>query len=486
MTESLNLISDRWIPVLDRSGARRHIAPWEAADPIILAPDWPRPDLNIACIELLIGLVRLADPPADPQDWAARRAPDPDRLRERLAPFAPAFELLGDGPRFMQELGGLQGAVLPVDALFLDSGGEGGALTVHESRYPDLDLPTAAIALFAAQTQAPAGGRGNLTSLRGGGPMTVLVEPAEGPGGLWPLIWANVPDGQPATAADLPWMRRTIPSDTGAIHTTQSGHPAEVFFGMPRRYWLMAQGARITGVIQRPNGTRYHLWRHPLTPYYRQKAGDGPLPVRPRAGVFGYRHWLGIAAREKGDLRERPATVEAWAIRAPRHGARLRVAGWAMENMKARDYVLSQAPLIDLPDDRADLLVGMVEAAEALSLALRGSLAPVLAEGEAREAAREEFYFRTQAAFEARLAGLADADPIEVARGWIAELRRAAMEIFEALALPGLADRPVPDQRAIIASHGILGAACAGYGKMGKKAFDALNLPPPARKKEDA
>jgi CRISPR system Cascade subunit CasA len=471
---------------LDRSGARRVIAPWEMVDPDILAPDWPRPDLNIACIELLIGLVRLADPPANPRDWTGRQAPDPARLRERLAAFAPAFDLLGDGPRFMQELGGLAGEVRPPDVLFLDSGGDGGALTVREGRYPDLDLPTAAMALYAMQTQAPSGGRGNLTSLRGGGPMTVLVEPLDGPGGLWPLVWANVPDGQPAAPGDLPWMRRTIPSDTGAIHTVQSGHPAEVFFGMPRRFRLVGQDGRVTGVIQRPSGTRYVLWRHPLTPYYRPKAGEDPLPVRPRAGVFGYRHWLGVAARERGALRERPMTVEAWAARGRGRPARITVAGWAMENMKARDYVLSQAPLIDLPEDIASLLAGMVEAADALAFALRGALAPVLAEGEAREAAREEFYNRTQTQFEARLAQLTAVTPGETGRGWIADLRAAGMAIFEALALPGLADRRVEDQRAIVTAHAMLAAAFAGHGKMGARAFDVLGLPLPERKRKEA
>jgi CRISPR system Cascade subunit CasA len=61
---TLNLIEDPWIPVLCEDGTRRVIAPWQMADPGLLRPDWPRPDLNIACCELLIGLVFLADPPA--------------------------------------------------------------------------------------------------------------------------------------------------------------------------------------------------------------------------------------------------------------------------------------------------------------------------------------------------------------------------------------------------------------------------------------
>lgn len=42
---TLNLLTDRWIPVLDASGSRRVIAPWEMADPTLQRPDWPRAGL---------------------------------------------------------------------------------------------------------------------------------------------------------------------------------------------------------------------------------------------------------------------------------------------------------------------------------------------------------------------------------------------------------------------------------------------------------
>ena len=97
---------------------------WQMADPDIVALDWPRMDLNIACLELLIGLVYLADSPEDDDDWAERRTPDPERLRERLARFEPAFNLLGEGPRFLQDLEPLTGEPSAPDMLFIDSAGE--------------------------------------------------------------------------------------------------------------------------------------------------------------------------------------------------------------------------------------------------------------------------------------------------------------------------------------------------------------------------
>ena len=50
----LNLISDPWIPVVRRSG-RDTVRPDQIAEPDVLRPDWPRPDLNLACLECWSG-----------------------------------------------------------------------------------------------------------------------------------------------------------------------------------------------------------------------------------------------------------------------------------------------------------------------------------------------------------------------------------------------------------------------------------------------
>ena len=98
----LNLVTDAWFPVLTVDGERRTIRPDQIAEDGVAWPDWPRADFNLAAYELLIGLVHLADPPRNVREWSKRRRPDPERLRERMAPLAPAFELDGNGPRFLQ------------------------------------------------------------------------------------------------------------------------------------------------------------------------------------------------------------------------------------------------------------------------------------------------------------------------------------------------------------------------------------------------
>ncbi|MFG1391971.1 type I-E CRISPR-associated protein Cse1/CasA [Xanthobacter agilis] len=495
----LNLIADRWIPVRRSDGAASVIRPDEIADPGLAFPDWPRPDLNIACIELLIGMVLLADPPADLHDWQARRAPDPERLRTALARLAPAFNLTGEGPLFLQDLDPLDGEPNPPDMLFIDSAGGNTArnnadLMVRRNRYPDLDLPLAAMALYLLQAHAPSGGAGNRTSMRGGGPLVSLVDP--GTGRLWDLIWANVPYGKPAAPDALPWMKPTRTSQAKGSETyPQHGHPAEAFFGMPRRLRLVSEAGRVTGVVQRPYGTNYAGWVHPLTPYYKLKAGAEPLPMHPRAGVFGYRNWLGVVLampEERVELGQRAKAVEEYGERCrdlpePLPDQRIIVAGWSMDNMKPRDFILSRQPLLPLDGEAALTLAAMIEAAEIFGSALRGALKPVAGEGTALDALREAFFIDTQSAFDAGVDALLRGEPpVEVAGAWVRALERVALRIFEREALPGLDQRKAEEMEAIIAAYDGLRAVFAGWRRPGSDAYVRLELKPRQKKKEAA
>ena len=383
----------------------------------------------------------MADPPVDIDDWEEREGPDPDRLRAKLAAYEKAFNLTGERPLFLQDYEPLEATPNAPDMLFIDSAGANAAknnadLMVHRERYSGLDLPLAAMALYTLQAHAPSGGSGNRTSMRGGGPIVTLVDPENG---LWPLVWANVPYGVPSAMSDLPWMGPTRVSDKNLETTPPPGQSfsVESFFGAPRRFRLIVKDDVVTGVIQKPYGTKYAFWMHPLSPYYRQKAGDVALPVHPKAGAFGYRHWLGIIAQSNdAALAHRAYCLEKWPERSGRKPANVIVAGWAMDNMKPRDFTYSSQPLIDLPDDRLATLKGLIDAADKAAVAMREALAPVLAKGEAREAEREGFYLTTESAFVARLEELKKSDRVDGAdilacRGWVlakGEAREAERE----------------------------------------------------------
>lgn len=486
---NLNLIDEAWIPVRRIDGSQAVIAPWEIASDNASFPDWPRPDLNIACLELLIGLVFMADPPVDRQDWKLRRKPDPGRLRAKLSEYAAAFNLLGDGPRFMQDLEPLEegGDVKGLDMLFMDSAGGQAAkfnadLTVKRERYPNLDPSTAAMGLFTLQAHAPAGGAGHRVSLRGGGPLLTLVEPG---GGLWSLIWANMPYGRPAVPEDLPWMKPARTSENGQAVYPQDSHQLEAFFGMPRRLRLVADGSKVIGVAQKTFGTRYSGWVHPLTPYYRATEGAELLPCHPRAGAFGYRNWLGItinpgALVRARDTARRAEVVELWSQREGRQ-ADLIVAGWAMDKAKPLDFIFSRAPLINVDDSVIERVEGMIKAADNFGSALNDALEPVMAKGEGRRAEREDLYCRTQSVFESCLGELLQGthDWPVIAGRWRDKIRSQALEMFDMYALPGLADRDLRVQGKIVLARRNLASSFAGFGNFGRRAFIALGLPVP-------
>ena len=89
----------RWTP----SGRHRFLA--ETDDPIMDIA-WPRPDFRLAAIEFLIGCLSTFAPPENEATWRTRWR-DPPRVEEldaAFAPYAHAFDLDGDGPRFMQAL----------------------------------------------------------------------------------------------------------------------------------------------------------------------------------------------------------------------------------------------------------------------------------------------------------------------------------------------------------------------------------------------
>lgn len=370
----------------------------------------------------------------------------------------------------------LDGAESSVQTIFLDGGGEDGNIFAKKDRYSSLSLPMAAMVLYLLQTQAPEGGRGILTSLRGGGPLVSLVDPGDN---LCSLIWANVPYGSPSPIEALPWMQDKAKASVATHYPENGDYDAEVFFGVPRRIRLVAgeDGASIISVRQRPYGRRYEMWKHPCTPYARKSAEEAWFPVRgARAIGFGYRNWLGVVAEpEDNAVSERALTLRNWKGRGV--GANVLIAGWAMKSAKARQFTFSRQPLLDLPIELESRLIGLIEAAESAGVALRGALAPVLAEGEVREAEREEFFRETETRFLAHATSLQAGGAPE--KTWLDDLRKQALAQFDALALPQLNQRDVKDVQKIVDARKFLNMAFSGYGKQGQAMFNALEFEVP-------
>lgn len=452
-----------------REGGSDIIRPSQMTEADILRPNWPRADLNLACYELLVGLVAVACPPKDEIDWEERTAASSNQLDEAFARLVPAFNLIGQGPKFMQDYDGVDGATKSVDFLFIDSAGDNtirknADLMVHGQRYASLDLPMAAMALFTLQTHAPAGGAGNRTSLRGGGPMVTLVKPRSEPNNLWHMIWANVPLGRPFRLDQLdqfPWMRPTVTSETKPpreVHQPGQGLVPESIFSMPRRIELVEEGGRVTGARQLPYGTNYGLWRHPFSPYRQGKPEEPALPLHPRPGRFSYVNWSGVSisagqarsAGSSGPIRYQAQCVVDYFNRAPANDADIIVAGWSTNNMTPVEFIWEETPLFNLSDQQRVTAEALVAAAEYASSLMLATMTSALGMG-AKDATpmsvfKEQFYLATEDDFVAALglltkSGIDDNALNDLKRSWLASLRSAALSKFDSIAVDGLHNR---------------------------------------------
>lgn len=470
----LNLITDPWIPVV-RHGVKAAICPHEMAADGIERLDWPRGDLNLACLEFLIGLIFLADPPRDDSDWHERYSnPDPDRMRDAFEPFSPHFELTGDGPRFLQDLEPLEvnankDKIKPPDVLFIDSAGDNTAkkntdLMVKRNRYQELDLSLAAMSLYTLQAFAPTGGSGMLTSMRGGGPMVTLMKPLDGgTQPLWRLVWSNVPEGKPLYPDDadqaLPWLRPTRTSEKKQVVTPDMSHPAEAFFGMPRRIRLMFKGDTVTGVVQKGHGARYEGWTHPLSPYHCKNVGGERLAVHPKPGRISYQHWLGLLFGEDRENQFMAKTVRRFHKLVDRPDAELHAGGWAMKKWIPQDFTLHAYPTFRLDNDMEMRVRQLVEAANSVVGVLANSLAKSMEkdgalQGKAKDtrkaknakvAVEEAFFTDTEQEFVCAVQAVADNQGLDVEESWIRNLRQAALSIFDRHTLSTLSNRNVTD-----------------------------------------
>ena len=388
--DNFSLITTPWLPVRRRSGAVEYITPYNIthgiADDPVTDLLWPRPDFNAAAHEFLIGLLTTLATPKDEAEWQEQwlHPPTPEQLLRAMAPFAATFNLTGGGPKFMQDLDPLNGGKhKDVAALLIDTPGDNtlknnADLFVKRGQVPRMCRAAAAMALYTLNTYAPMGGGGHLTSMRGGGPMTTLViaEHPHYPTALWGRLWPNVETREQiaqrntyAVADDdpgliFPWLvdtRNSHPKQNGVYTTPRDVHPLQVYWGMPRRIQLQfdasdGEPCALTGaadpvMVQHYRtivyGNRYDAaFRHPLTPYYRQKADTMQLPKHPNNGAIKYRHWPGLVVPSADGLRTPAQVIQHWPTRqAHSRATRFTAYGYDMKQATALAWEEAEMPL---------------------------------------------------------------------------------------------------------------------------------------------
>lgn len=390
----MNLTNSPWISVRRKSGDQDWIAPWQIGEPDIVALDARRPDFNGALAQFLIGLVQTTTPMNSHAEWQQwYDAPPPsETLKSWFAPIANAFEFDGDGARFMQDFSlrtdsEKDSEFNDIGSLLIEAPGDN-SLKENKDHFikrgfaSGLCSHCAATALLTLQTNAPSGGNGHYTSLRGGGPLTTLIV-ATPVRSLWHTVWLNVRErasflggcGDASKNAPhfiFPWLAdmqaiQAIGGKTAPIQV----HPAHVFWGMPRRIRLDQDNTvsghcdtcgresekLLTRYITKPKGFDYKgAWKHPLSPYYESKPEEW-LPMHPQPGGLGYKLWLGWVLGVQGDKKKiQPASQVSYVLDSRRLKGQFRlwVFGYDMDNMKARCWYESTFPLYGLAECNKD------------------------------------------------------------------------------------------------------------------------------------
>ncbi len=540
----LNLLNSPWLPFRRRSGR----VEWAAPDWIVntLEDDpfvgfaWGRADFDAAAHEFMIGLLSTALAPEDDVEWRARwcKPPSSRELSDCWHPLVPYFDLDGPGPRFLQDHDELDGAEeKDVANLLIDAPGENTIELnidhfVKRGLAPVLGRPAVAMALFTLQSYAPGGGKGHRASLRGGGPLTTLVDdPSHAT--LWHRLWLGVETRNSIAnrnaASQLPfepkyifpWIvptRTSDPQADGRETTPADVHALQVYWGMPRRIRLVfepAEGRRcaLTGCPDqiavrsyrtRTYGTKYtDNFVHPLTPYRRKRNDEPWRPLHGEPGGVGYRHWLGLLVTSTNRMSQPAAAVRAALARcAGNPYLQLEACGYDMDRKKlakVRSFSSGFMPIIGLTDpDRRDLIRALSEALilatdqavrlilGALKAALFGTSADIRGD---LSFYGERLWRQTEAAFYGILRKVSELDPDDekverqLCEQWRGTLEVEAMSLFDEVG--GVDALDIVRMERVATARRNLVFALKGYGKGGYALFKALRLPAPKPRKDE-
>ncbi len=491
-TAETNLLEDRWMPV--SSGIR--IAPWqitEHSDRSEFELDASRADFQGALYQFLIGLLQTCVPPEDDEHWVELyfSPPSSDELRAKFQPYAGAFNLINeDGPAFLQDFDLTEGEQKPISTLLIDAPGaktlkDNLDLFVKGDSVSKMCPSCAAIALFTLQTNAPSGGQGHRTGLRGGGPLTTLLVPGEQNASLWQKLWLNVLSEEdfrkaaPGDSTVFPWLAATRCSDKSGMPTFKEDvNPLQMYWGMPRRIRfepVVQERAEcdlcgenvdvlVTHYRTKNFGVNYEgIWDHPLSPYRLDPQNKKPpICLKGQKGGLGYRHWLGMNWRDdsNGDSAAKVAAAfnhsRIFELRAFSEqvdfDARIWCFGFDMDNMKARCWHDQQMPVTRVADGHRETFIqfvdSLVQAARDTLQVLRSQIKsawfdrPGDVKGDT-SMIDESFWERTESTFYGQLKPLSIPSrtmPWQVAETWGKLLRHTAFQLFDHWAMEGTAE----------------------------------------------
>lgn len=449
----MNLLTDAWLPVRTLSGKRIVIRPSELNEgpDLPVAIEWSRSSFPGAITEFMVGLFQTILFPEDAKAWRDFLEKPPSRsfLEKEFSKAAFAFNLEGDAP-FMQDTtlkSMAEDSRKPIQKLLVD-----GVSDNQEKNRADLftksgDISAlckscAAAAIIDLQAHAPQGGAGYGTSNRGGCPPTTLISCDT----IWKTVWANVLEERFFKMSGRGDYREIFPWVGGS-----KKHPLHVYWGLPRRVFLeeasegtcsicTGKGAVHRSFLSSPGGIKYAEsdWRHPLSPYVRNK--EGSWVVRATEGdLVGYRNWMGILVdTPQGD--GLPAKViRRWIdLNIPGEDIRLWAFGYQCDQAAIIRWCEGRMPIVMVPEDKRPAfekfirtLVTLAERGrEQLQASIFGALKQSLRPTH-RTRASLSLWPRTEQAFLEHVRAAAKGDDQEKLKDSFATIiQREAMAIF--------------------------------------------------------
>lgn len=377
----MDLITEKWLPVVLENGERARISLSELLDNRILDVAYPRADFQGAAWQMLVGLLQCTVAPEDEGAWEETwfDGIDPEKWQQALAVIAPALQFGPEKPAFLQSFDPLDSEPGTIAGLLIDAPG-GNTLKLNKDHFVKRDSTTqicphcAVMALFSVQTNSPAGGAGYRVGMRGGGPLTTLAVPDdENTFPLWKKLWLNVLEQEtPPDPAQFPlifpWLAPTRISDkAGNMVTPENAHPLQAYWGMPRRIELDFATTRpgccdlcgeehpalLLQMRTKNYGVQYESWLHPFSPY-RQALKDPSAPwlaLKGQPGGLSYKDWLGLLLKGEDKFnRIQPAR----AVRAAQQKGAVSLSLWCfafdMDNAKVRCWYQHRLPVLNIAD----------------------------------------------------------------------------------------------------------------------------------------
>lgn len=312
----------------------------------------PRSDLNCALLQFLIGLVQTNMAPEDNEEWVNNLSdiPSDDTVRNAFSSVSHCFNLFGDSSRFMQDTTLLDDPKIkanpikeakPIGKLVIGSPGDNTLkkncdLFVKRDCIKSICPSCAAMILFALMTNGPSMGKGHLTGLRGGGPLTTIVEAVDKQHtNLQKTIWMNVlpkddffENSKPDCENSLvfPWLNICNSEKFGELKPNEVSK-LQMFWATPLRIYLNLENSNgeicdicgcstdysIKCYYTKPYGYNYDSqnWsrNQTLSPIYKDNKNQW-LPRHLNPGGLSYRDWIGIV-QNTTDEKEREKSQAA-------------------------------------------------------------------------------------------------------------------------------------------------------------------------------